>query len=102
MLIEPDVSKDDAIHQFLTYIPSLVIEEHNASLMKPISMQEVETAVKQMAEGKALGPDGFTINFFNHCWDFLKNEVFNIVEESRKKWWVLPTLNATHLTLIPK
>ena len=32
----------------------------------------------------------------------LKNEVLDIVEESRKKQWVLPTLNATHLTLIPK
>ena len=38
----------------------------------------------------------------NHCWDILKNEVIDIVEESQKKQWVLPVLNDTHLTLIPK
>ena len=32
----------------------------------------------------------------------LKNEVLDIVEESRKKQWVLPIFNSTHLTLIPK
>ena len=102
MLTEPDVSKEEFIQQVLVHVPTLVIEEHNASLMKPISMHEVEIAVKQMAEGKAPGPNGFTINFFNHCWDMLKNDDLDIIEEERKKQWVLPSFNSTHLTLIPK
>jgi hypothetical protein len=55
-----------------------------------------------MKEGTAPGPDGFTINFFHACWDMLKLEVLEIMEESRSRQWVLPALNATFLTLIPK
>ena len=102
MLTEPDDNKEEAIRQVLEHIPFLVTKEHYVSLMKPISLQEVETTVKQMVEGKSPGLDGFTINFFHHCWDMLKNEVLEVVEESRKKHWVLPALKATHLTLIPK
>jgi hypothetical protein len=32
----------------------------------------------------------------------LKFDVWELVEESRRKQWVLPALNATFLTLIPK
>ena len=38
MLTEPDLSKYEVIQYVLTHVPSLVTKEHNASLMKPISM----------------------------------------------------------------
>ena len=58
--------------------------------------------MQQMAQGKALGPDRFTANFFHHFWDMLKEEVWAIVEESRTSKGVLKAFNATFLTLIPK
>ena len=76
--------------------------EHNHSLMQPISMQEFEVEVEQMVDGTSPGPDGFTIDFFHHCWNLLKDEVLELVEESRKNKWILPALNATHLALITK
>ena len=86
----------------IQHIPPLVNNEHNQSLMQPITMQEVEAAVGQMADGTFLVLDGFTIDFFHHCWNLLKEEVLDLVEESRQKKWILPALNTTHLTLIPK
>ena len=71
-------------------------------LVSPVSMQEVEEAVNQMALGKAPGPDGFTSNFFHYFWDMVKDEVVEIVEESRTKKGVLRAFNATFLSLIPK
>ena len=62
MLTKPNVSKYESIQQVLTHVPSLINEDHNDSLMKPISMHEVETTIKQMVEGKAPGLDDFTIN----------------------------------------
>ena len=70
--------------------------------MQPITIQEVEAAVEKMVDGTFPGPDGFTIDFFHHCWNLLKEEVMELVEEYRKKKWILPALNATHLALIPK
>ena len=55
-----------------------------------------------MALGKAPGPDGFTSNFFHYFWDLVKEEVPEIVEETRNNKGVLKDLNATFLTLIPR
>ena len=55
-----------------------------------------------MVLGKAPGQDGFTMNFFHFFWDLIKEEVLDIIEESRSKKGVLKNFNATFLALIPK
>jgi hypothetical protein len=102
LLTEENHSKEEAIQLVTNQIPCLVTEHHNASLMRPITLHEVYIAVSQMKEGTYLDLDGFTITFFHSCWDLLKQDVMEIVEESRNRQWVLPALNATFLTLIPK
>lgn len=56
-------------------IPKLLTPKHNAMLMRPIKREEVEEVVFQMEKGKALRPDGFTIDFFQRCWDLVKKEI---------------------------
>jgi len=70
--------------------------------MRPITQEEVDQATKSMPPGKAPSPDGFTTDFFQHCWDIVRKEVWEVVEESRTSGQVLLALNATFLTLIPK
>ena len=65
-------------------------------------MVEVENAVKQMAKDKSSGLDGFTTKFFHASWEWLKEEIWAMVEDSRKSESVLRALNSTFLTLIPK
>jgi hypothetical protein len=55
-----------------------------------------------MPPGKATGPDGLTTDFFHHCWDLIKKDIWEVVEESRTSIVVLSALNATFLTLNPK
>jgi len=45
-------------------------------------MEEVEEAVRDMPNGKAPGPDGFTINFYKSCWEIVSVEVWEVVEDS--------------------
>ena len=71
-------------------------------LMRTIEREEVEEVVLQMEKGKAPGPDGFTIDFFQSCWDLVKEKIWEVVEESKSTRWVLTTFNATFLSLIPK
>jgi hypothetical protein len=85
-----------------SHIPKLVTPEQNAALKRPISKEEVDQAVKDMPPGKAPGPDGFTTDFFHHCWDIIGNDVWEVIEESRSSGQVLQAFNATFLTLIPK
>ena len=58
--------------------------------------------MEQSKDGKALGLYGFTSNFFHHFWDLIKIEVWQLVEESRATHWLLPSLNATFIAIVPK
>ena len=85
-----------------SHIPKLITKDHNQILDKAIEMAEVEIAMNQMAKDKASGPDGFTTNFFHAGWDWLKDEIVALVEDSRKLGSILKALNSTFLALIPK
>jgi len=45
-------------------------------------MEEVEEAVRDMPSGKAPEPDRFTIDFYKTCWEIIKVEVWEVVEDS--------------------
>ena len=55
-----------------------------------------------MKVGTSLGLDGFTVNFSHHFWEMVKLDVWKIVEDSRILGRILPSVNATFVTLIPK
>ena len=55
-----------------------------------------------MTARTALGPDRFMVIFFNAFWDLVNEEVWKIVENSRKLQHILHVLNAIFLTVIPK
>jgi len=55
-----------------------------------------------MARNKALGPDGFIVEFFQVTWSFLREDILKIVEESRCTKRMHSTPNSTFLALIVK
>ncbi|XP_059068347.1 uncharacterized protein LOC131858890 [Cryptomeria japonica] len=68
--------------QVLSCIPSLVTEDMNQQLMRDISLEELEGVVFSMKRGKAPGPDGFPIEFFQEFWDIIKFDLLAVVHES--------------------
>jgi hypothetical protein len=70
--------------------------------MRKINMEEVKQAIWEIPKGKSPRPDGFIMEFYQSCWSVIKNEVSEVVEDSRKIKKVLPAFNVTFLTLIPK
>eukprot|EP00253_Pinus_taeda_P002668 PITA_02668 len=99
---EDQLDRRPTINKILQHIPKLITEEHNQLLLCLVTLMEVEQAVLQNKECKAPGPDGFTSNFFHHFWDLIKDEIWQLVEESISMHWILPSLNATFITFIPK
>jgi hypothetical protein len=102
LLTEPPTDRSQAIDSILRNIPKEVTKEKNEALMRPITQEEVDQSLKATQLGKALGPDGFTSDFFHYCWSIICEDVWEIIEDSRKSRKVLQALNATFLTLIPK
>jgi hypothetical protein len=99
---EPNQDRTEAIQRITQHIPRLVTEEQNINLNKPIAKEEIDQVVQEMPNGKAPGPDGFTVEFFKACWEVVKHDVYGVVEDSRRSTSILKALNATMITLIPK
>jgi len=55
-----------------------------------------------MHNGKAPGPNGFNVDFFKTCWEIVRKDILEVVEDSRKSRTVLRALNASFIALIPK
>jgi hypothetical protein len=65
-------------------------------------LEEIEQAIMDMPKGKYLGPNGFTMEFFHICRPIIKQNVWELGEDSCRFSNVLPALDATFLSLIPK
>ena len=86
----------------LECIPQLVSDSMNRDLLRPIMLEELEKVVFGMKKGKAPGPDGFPIEFFQEFWEIIKFDLLEVVQESYQNKQMLKSLNATFLALIPK
>jgi hypothetical protein len=67
LLSEPLPDRSEAISKITRNVPSLVTQEQNSALLKPITIEEVDEALQHTPKCKAPGPDGFTSDFFHHC-----------------------------------
>eukprot|EP00253_Pinus_taeda_P010079 PITA_10079 len=99
---EPPINREEAIKELTAAIPKSITSDQNWALCREISMEEVEEAIRSMPNDKAPGPDGFTINFYKACWNTIKQEVWEVVEDSRHSGTILKSINSTFLALIPK
>jgi hypothetical protein len=58
--------------------------------------------VKGLNRDKAPGPDGFTIAFFQYCWDAIKIDLMGVFQDFHTHSKFVKSINATFLALIPK
>jgi len=58
--------------------------------------------MKAFKKDKCPGPDGWTIEFFNHFFDIIKQDLLRMVEESRISGSIHQLTSSTQIALIPK
>lgn len=72
-------------------------------LGRPFEENEVLYVVRGMVKDKAPGPYGFTMAFFQDCWDVVREEdVMNVFHELYSFGKFEKSLNATFTAFIPK
>ena len=66
------------------------------------SKEEVVGALSDLNGDKALGPDGFSMAFWQCSWSFLKEEVMGFFKDFHDQGRFVKSINASFLVLIPK
>ena len=68
----------------------------------PFSEEEIHSALLELNGDKATGPDGFTVAFWQACWDFVKEKILELFKEFCDQRSFAKSLNTTFLVLISK
>uniref|UniRef100_A0A803NLH2 Reverse transcriptase n=1 Tax=Cannabis sativa TaxID=3483 RepID=A0A803NLH2_CANSA len=74
----------------------------NIELLRPVSEEEVKSALFQMHPDKSPGPDGLTLGFFQKCWNVVKNDIVRLVQDFFLTGSLPTSLNHTNIILIHK
>eukprot|EP00253_Pinus_taeda_P022963 PITA_22963 len=99
---QKDFDRDQSIGGITRHIPKMVSREDNFNLNKPVIEEKVGEVLKDMQNGKAAGPDGFNVDFFKSCWHIFKEDILNMIEDSKSSKTILKALNTSFISLIPK
>jgi hypothetical protein len=76
--------------------------EESIWLERAFEEKEVWDVIKDLNGDKAPGPYGFTMAFFQKCWDFLKTNIMDVFVEFHTRCKFEKSFNATFVCLIPK
>ncbi|OAY82668.1 LINE-1 retrotransposable element ORF2 protein, partial [Ananas comosus] len=68
----------------------------------PFTMEEVKKATFQLGGKKAPGPDGFPLIFFQHFWETVKENIFNIFLDLQNNVLLTTSTDYAYVCLIPK
>lgn len=77
-------------------------EEQVSSLARLVSEFEIRNTFFSLACGKALGPNGFGMEFFKHNWEIVGLLVLEAIKNFFTSGRLLRELNNTILVLVPK
>lgn len=72
------------------------------SFDRPFIVDQIKAEFFSLPSDKAPGPDGYTGEFFKHCWDIVGEEVSNAVLDFFISGKMEPSWNSTAITMIPK
>ena len=87
---------------FLNNLKAGLSDQQKEHLQNDLSEFEIETAISQMAKGKAPGPDGLSVEFYTQCWPIVKNDFVNILNQMYSNQTIDNTTKSGFITLIYK
>ena len=92
----------DSFDEILHGLTPTVTAEMNNSLDRPITTEEVQRALHQMAPLITPGPNGMSHIFYKSFWHIVGKDVIEVFLNALNLGVVSDSLNSTFIALIPK
>jgi hypothetical protein len=77
-------------------------QEENDLIIRPFTYQEIQEAIFQMEHNKAPDPDSFPAEFYQACWEIIKDDLMELFWEFHNGNLPLYSLNFGTIILLPK
>lgn len=69
-------------------------------LIKPFDADDILRAIFERDGNKSLGPDGYSMSFYQHKWETLKGDLLKVFEEFHRNGIINADTNETYICLI--
>jgi hypothetical protein len=79
-----------------------ITEAENSQLIKPFSEDEIKKVIKTMKKNTAPWPDHMLVEFYQVCWEIIKEDFMEMIQEFWKHELDIDRLNYGVITLLPK
>lgn len=79
-----------------------ISEEDNVLLTKPFILEEIKHALFSMDSNRGPSPGNIAIEFYQHCWDFVKLGIFRIFVQFHEGSLDVHRFNYGVITLLPE
>ena len=87
---------------FLNNLKTALSDQQKENLQTDLSDFKIETAISQMKQGKAPGPDGLSVEFYTQFWSIVKNDFVNVLKEMYSTQTIDNRIKSGFITLIHK
>ena len=87
---------------FLNNLDVGLSDQQKEHLQNDLNDFEIETAISQMAKGKAPGPDGLSVEFYTRCWPIVKHDFVNLLNQMYSTQSIDNRTKSGFITLIYK
>ena len=88
------------------YLESMIVNklsvEDRTSIEREVDSQEIERVVNNLAKGKSPGMDGIPNEFYQRCWDCIKEDLGELVRAILNSGGLNRELNQSLIVLVPK
>ena len=88
--------------KFVMLFPIMIPPDEAHGLVDPVTLSEIEGALKSFEKDRSPGLDGWPMEFFIHFFDLLGKDLLSAVDCARLSGLITPSINSTFLALIPK
>lgn len=86
----------------MQHCPKTLSREQAKELEQPLSIEELQTALKQMKTGKSPGPDGFTLQYYKCFFTVLSPKLITTFNALASPSASVGRVLEAHITVIPK
>jgi hypothetical protein len=90
-----------AREDYFQFLKQTVTKQHNEELLKPLTLEEVFEAMKQLPTGKAPWIDVILTEFYQELWEDIEFYIFNFVSEAISQAFINDELNVSKIVLLP-